>query len=142
MLGRVIGEHWQALVYDVLALGHRHEDILTKLSVAEMVAIVCGAGPNSSVRFFLTEGWDRTAQLLANQQEAAAGLAELKKPYRRPGVEQRSGGAQVGDQPMFGGNAEEMTWEQAQERDRKRYAAAQEAAAKGYKPTNTRVRTL
>lgn len=143
MLGRVIGEHWQALVRDVLALGYRTEDMFTTLSVAEMVAIVCGAGPDSSVRFFMTEGWSKEAHLLANMQEGTAGLADLKKPYSRPGIEEERGvGAQVGDGAMFGGRAEEMTWDQAEARDKQRYAASVAAAAAGIKPVNTRVKTL
>lgn len=141
MLGRAIGEHWQALVRDVLALGYRVADMFTTLTVADMVAIVCGAPPDSSIRFFMTEGWSKEAWLLANMQEEKSGLAELKKPYERPEMEQRPG-AQVGDNAMFGGQAEEMTWDEAIARDEERYRRAQVLADQGYKPTNTRVRTL
>jgi hypothetical protein len=142
MLGRAIGMHWQALVRDVLALGYRKDDMFTKLSVADMVAIVIGAPPDSSIRFFMDGGWTRTDHILANMQEGQQGLAEMKKPYPRPGLEQRPGGAQVGDSSMFGGKAEEMTWDEAVERDKKRHAAGVEAQKRGIKPTNTRVRTI
>ncbi len=138
MLGRAIGMHWQALVRDVLALGYRVADMFTTLTVAEMVAIVVGAPPNSSVRFFMDAGWTRTDHLLANMQEGTSELAALKKPYERPGLDER----EAWDGAMFGGKAEEMTWDQAAERDKQRYAAAAGLAAKGVKPMNTRVRTI
>lgn len=140
MLGRAIGMHWLALVRDVLALGFRRSDILTTLSVSEMVAIVVAAPPQSSLRDAFDGGWSREAQLLANMQEQNAGLMELPKPYDRPGTEDREPWGE--GKEMFGGKAQEMTWEEAERRDQERYAAAAAAAERGYKPTNTRVRTL
>lgn len=132
MLGRVIGKHWHALARDVLALGYRPSDILTELTLADMVSIVVGAGPNTSVRYFLDEGWSREAHLLANMQEGQAGLANLDQPYQRPGNEQRQSA------PTGFFQADEMTWEEMDERNKKRYGAADQ----GVRATNTRVRKI
>lgn len=143
MLGRVIGEHWHALVRDVLALGFRKEDILTTLDVADMVAIVVAAPPSSSVRFFQDGGWSREAHLLANMQEERAGVAHMDQPYERPGLEERPGwgpGQGGPGEPVM--HAEAFTWQEFDELNKKRYAYADELAAKGIKSTNTRVRTL
>ena len=139
MLARVVGQHWFPLVRDVLSLGYKTEDMFTTLSVAEMVAIVQAAPPDSSIRFFMDGGWTRTDHLLANMQEDSAGLANLSSPYERPGVDDED----LGDpRKMFGGKSSEMTWEEAAERDKERYAAAARMAEQGIKPKNTRVRTL
>lgn len=137
MLGRAIGMHWLALVRDVLALGYRAADIFATLSVAEMVAIVVSAPPGSSLRFAMDDGWSREAHLLANMQEGYAGLADLKQPYARPGLDERGN-----DGRMFGGKAQEMTWDEAEVRDKKRYADAARASELGISPANTRVRTI
>lgn len=128
MLGRAIGDHWYAVVRDVLALGYRTEDILTELSVADMVAIVYAAPPNSSLRYFLDGGWSREAQLLANMQEQYAGIAKLEQPYQRPGSEFRP--------PAQGKafNASAMSWTEMDERNKKRYALADQLARKGSRP--------
>jgi len=110
MLGWVVGKHWHALVRDVLALGYKSGDMFKSLDLAEMLSIVVAAPPGSSVRFALDEGWSRTDHLLANLQEGNAGLADLTKPYERPG--QRAG-------TSFG-NADVMTWEEMDEMDRRR----------------------
>jgi hypothetical protein len=89
MLARVVGECWHALARDVLALGYRTEDMFTELTLADMVSIVEGAPPTSSVRHFLDGGWSRTDHLLANWQEGQSGLAHLEQPYQRPGLEDR-----------------------------------------------------
>jgi len=150
MLGRVIGQHWLPLVRDVLALGYRAEDILTTLSVAEMAAIVCAAPPTSSVALAINGGWTKEAHMLANMQEQNAGLAELPRPYERPGVEKREEEGLLtrdGKLNMFGGKKlQELTWEQAEERDRQRRATALAAEKRGVKPTyqggDTKVRTI
>lgn len=141
MLGRAIGMHWLALVRDVLASGFRAADILTTLTVVEMVALVVGAPPGSSVRDAMEGGWSRTDHLLANMQEGSAGLASLQKPYMRPGVDERPAW-ESDDKRMFAGKAQEMTWDEAVERDKQRYALAAQAAERGIKPRNTRVRTI
>ncbi len=138
MLGQVIGTHWHALVRDVLALGYRADDMFTTLSVAEMVAIVIAAPPNSSLKYFMEGGWSRTDHLLANMQEGGAGLANLTQPYERPGLEERPSGGS--DNKAF--HAESYTWDKFDELNKKRYTYADELAAKGIKSTNTRVRVL
>jgi hypothetical protein len=151
MLGRAVGWHWLSLVRDVLALGYRREDIFKSLSVADMAAIVCAAPPGSALRDAFDGGWSKEAQLLANMQEQQAGISELAGPYQRPG---QSGWGDEGDDlpqmgkqdakgyRMFGGKAQSMTWDEAVERDRQRYAAAQAAYDRGYRAKDTRVRTI
>jgi hypothetical protein len=139
MLGRVIGEYWLALVRDVLALGYRAEDILTELTVADMCAIACAAPPGSAVRSALDGGWSREAQLLANMSEQNAGIAQMTTPYQRPGIEARSGWG-GDDDKIFHGDA--MTWEEFDELEAKRAQHAENMAAAGVKPTNTKVRTF
>src|SRR6516165_726035 len=106
MLAHVIGECWHAFHRDVMALGRDVHD----LSLAEMVSIVTAAPPSSSVRYYLDQGWSREAHLLANMQEQAAGVARLPDAYQRPGMEAR--------------RADAMTWDEAERRDKARYAAA------------------
>ena len=135
MLGQVIGLHWHALVRDVLALGYRRTDILTTLDLADMVAIVVGAGPNTSVRYFQDGGWNRTDHLLANALETEAGLSKITQPIERPSGLQR----QRGEPNIF--EADAMAWEEYDELTRKRDQRAAEMAAQGITPT-TRVRTI
>lgn len=130
MLTHAVGMCWHALVRDVLALGYRTADMFTTLSVADMVAIVVGAPPTSSVRYFLDEGWSREAHLLANMQEGTAGIARLEEPYRRPGTQERA------DERLFRGDA--MSWDEMDRLDAERYGTA---AAE--RPVGTaRVRTI
>lgn len=134
MLATVIRRHWHALVRDVLALGRRASDMFTeRLTFAEMVSIVVGAPPTSSVRHFLDQGWSREAQLLANMQEQQAGIANMTQPYNRPGLDQRT------DDPManqfFRGDA--LEWTEFDDLERRREAAAPTAV-----PINTRVRVI
>ena len=134
MLTHVVGECWHALARDVLALGYRTEDMFTTLTLADMVSIVVGAPPGSSVRHWLDEGWSRTDHLLANMQEQSAGVAKLPEAYARPGIEERPA------DPLDGTGffpAEVITWEEADRRDK----ARDERGAQG-KPKNTRVRTI
>lgn len=127
MLGQAIGDHWYAVVRDVLALGYRADDILTTLSVAEMVAIVSAAPPNSSLRDAIEQGWSRTDQLLANINEQNAGVAKLQAPYERPGTEFKP--------PAQGKafNADSYTWDEFDELNKKRYTVADDLARKGKK---------
>lgn len=136
MLGRVIGDHWHALVRDVLALGYRTDDMFTTLSVAEMVAIVAAAPPHSSLRWFMDGQWSRTDQLLANMQEQNAGLATLPQPYERPGLEERP--TAQGSNKLF--NADAKDWDEFTELESKRAAYAADMAARGVKPTNSRTK--
>jgi hypothetical protein len=133
MLARVVGECWHALVRDVIALGFRRQDMFTTLDLSDMIAIVVGAPPTSSVRYFLDQGWSREAHLLANLQEQNAGMGQLNEPYPRPGIEARERDPMEGKFfPM-----EPMTWEEADRRDAARYAAAAAGKPKG----RTRKRT-
>jgi hypothetical protein len=117
MLTRVVGECWHFLVRDVLALGYREDDILTTLTLRDMVSIVVGATPTSSVRYFLDGGWSRTDHLLANMQEMGAGVAKLPAGgYPRPGLDDR-----VHEQKGFF-QADALPWEEAERRDAKRYS--------------------
>lgn len=127
MLTQVVGDHWHALVRDVLALGYRTADMFTTLSVADMVAIVVGAPPTSSVRYFIEGGWSREAHLLANMQEGNAGVARLDEPYQRPGIQERA------DERLFRGD--EMTWEEMDALDAVRYSQERPVG-------NARVRTI
>jgi hypothetical protein len=137
MLAHVVCECWHALVYDVLALGYRIEDMFTTLGLAEMIAIAVAAPPGSSVRYFLDGGWTRTDQLLANMAEQQAGVATLSRPYPRPGIEARPPPDPAVNAKFF--PAEAMTWEEAERRDKERYARA---AAGTLKPKGrTRVKT-
>lgn len=137
MLGQAIRDYWHALVRDVLALGFTTADMFTTLSVAEMVAIVVGAPPNSSLRYFIDGGWSREAQLLANINEQNAGVANLQAPYERPGTEFK---------PAASGkafNADVFTWDEFDELNKKRYTIADELARKGQKaPGNTNGRVF
>jgi hypothetical protein len=131
MLASVIRKQWLALCRDVLALGYRVSDMFTTLTWQEMLAIVVGAPPQSSVRWFLDQGWTREAHLLANMQEGTAGLANLTEPYARPGMDDRQpDSANAG---FF--QTDSYTREEFDELQKKRYQ-------KGRKPGNTRVRTL
>jgi hypothetical protein len=134
MLGQVIGTYWLPLVRDVLAMGYRADDILTTLSVAEMVAIVAAAPPSSSLQHYMNGGWSQTDQLLANMQEQNAGLAHMEQPYVRPGLESRP----VDPNKMF--NADSYTWDEFTELEEKRAAWHAEQTEKGIAPKNTRVK--
>ncbi len=138
MLGRAIGQYWHALVRDVLALGYRAADMFTTLSVADMVAIVVGAPPTSSLRHFMDGGWSRTDHLLANMQEEKAGIANISEPYERPGLEARQEWGGDGSK-LF--NAESMTWAEMDAKDRKREAYAEDLLSRGIEP-KTRVKTF
>lgn len=120
-LARVVGECWHALARDVIALGYRRQDMFTTLDLSDMISIVVGAPPTSSVRYFLDGGWSREAQLLANMQEQQSGIAQpLTEPYPRPGIEDRR------EDPMEGAKffpMQAMTWEEADKRDAARYAS-------------------
>jgi hypothetical protein len=116
----VVGECWHALARDVIALGYRRQDMFTTLDLSDMISIVVGAPPTSSVRYFLDGGWSKEAHLLANLQEQRAGIGELTEPYPRPGVEARP------SDPMEGAGffpMQAMSWEEADKRDAERYAA-------------------
>jgi hypothetical protein len=135
MLAAVIRRHWHALVRDVLSLGRRASDMFTeRLTFAEMVSIVVGAPPTSSVRHFLDGGWSREAQLIANLQEQQAGVATMKQPYARPGINERVDDP-TEQQSFF--HSDPYTWTEFDELERKRYANAQTP-----EPGTTRVRTL
>jgi hypothetical protein len=118
MLATVIRRYWHALVRDVLALGYRASDLFTTLSFHEVLCIVLGAHPQTSVRFFLDAGWSREAHLLANMNEQQAGVARVHEPYERPGLDQRI------QDPMSTKffQADAMTWTEMDEMERKRYS--------------------
>jgi hypothetical protein len=58
--------------------------MFTTLTLADMVSIVVGSPPTSSVKHFLDGGWTRTDHLIANMQEGQLGLKEMSEPYSRP----------------------------------------------------------
>jgi hypothetical protein len=105
MLAQAVGRYRHALVRDVLALGYRASDMFTTLTFSEMVSIVVAAPPDSSLRYFLDNGWSRTDHLLANMAETQSGVAKLDTPYERPGLGERSPGDNIFP-------ADAMTWEE------------------------------
>jgi hypothetical protein len=130
MLAHVVGDCWHAFHRDVMAL---NRDV-NALTLAEMVSVVVGAPPGSSVRHWLDGGWSQEAQLLANMAEQNAGIATMTEPYARPGVAQRP------EDPLRGTQffpADVITWEEADRRDAQRYANAAPA-----RPGTTKVRTI
>lgn len=130
MLAHVVGECWHAFHRDVMALGRD----VNALTLAQQVSIVVGAPPGSSVRHWLDGGWSQESQLLANLAEQNAGIATISEPYARPGVEHRPVDPTQGTR-FF--PADVITWEEADRRDKERYAKAAKA-----KPGTTRVRTI
>jgi hypothetical protein len=135
MLATVIRRYWLPLVRDLLALGYRVSDMFTdRLTLAEVVAIVVGAPPISSVRFFLDAGWSREAHLLANMAEGQAGIAKITEPYPRPGLDDRTPDPM--DSRFFQTDAYE--WDEFDELQRKRYSDAEQRKGHG----TTRVRTI
>jgi hypothetical protein len=133
MLATVIRKYWLALVRDLLALGYRASDAFTTLSLSEMVAIVVGAPPQTSVRWYLDRGWSCGSHLLANMAEGQAGIATLQQPFPRPQIEQRQ--TAPGGQGFF--QADAYTWEEFEAKQKQRYANAKPAPA-----GKTRVRTI
>jgi len=121
MLARVVGQFWHALVRDVMSMGYRASDLFTELSIAEVLSIILGAGPSSSVQYCLDGGWSREAHLLANLQESNSGLATLQQPYSRPGLDVRPEAPDHGRDILHG---QSMTWEEMDEMDTRRAAAA------------------
>lgn len=118
-----------------MSMGYRASDIFKELSLSDVLSIVIGAGPNSSVRYCLDGGWSREAHLLANLQESNAGLATLQQPYSRPGLNERP-------QPESGRDilhGEAMTWEEMDALDRKRAEAAKAGGIKKATPTRRAV---
>jgi hypothetical protein len=113
MLTQAVGRYSHALVRDLLTLGYRAADMFTVLSFSEMVSIVVGAPPGSSLRYFMDDGWSRTDHLLANMAEADAGVAKLDAAYERPGLGERSPGDNIFP-------ADVMTWEEMDRRDAER----------------------
>lgn len=134
MLGQAIRTHWFALVRDVLAMGYRTSDMFTTLSVAEMVAIVLACPPQSSLRWFMNGQWSQEAQLIANQQEQAAGLAKLPQPYERPGLEERP----ASPNKLF--NSEAYGWDEFTAMEQKRAEFGAEQAKSGVAPRNSRTK--
>jgi hypothetical protein len=86
-LCRVMHTNWHAVERDLIALGHRANDIGTpKLTLWELISIVVAAPIGSSVREVLDGGWSRTDSLLANLGEQQSGHLQLTGRYPRPGV--------------------------------------------------------
>jgi hypothetical protein len=117
MLATVIRRYWHALVRDILALGFRVSDMFTTLSWSDMVSIVLGSGPTTSVRFFLDQGWSRESHLLANIAEGNAGVARLPRPFQRPGLDDRPASS-LGSTKAF--QADAYTWEEFDELEARR----------------------
>jgi hypothetical protein len=121
MLTQAVGAHWHALVRDVLSLGYRIRDMFSgELGLAELVSVVVAAPPNSSLRYFLDQGWSREAHLLANMAEQRAGLSDLNEAYDRPGLADR------GNSPNDGRivRADVMTWAEMDKLDQERRNSA------------------
>jgi hypothetical protein len=118
MLTHAVVNHWPAVVRDVLALGYRRRDIFTELDLGEMLSIVVAAPPDSSVRYFVDQGWSREAHLLAALTEHQAGITQIPQAYDRPGIDERridpSRMAPDGSE-LFRG--EVMTWDEMDEMD-------------------------
>jgi hypothetical protein len=117
MLATVIRRYWHALVRDILGLGFRVSDMFTTLSWSDMVSIVVGSGSNTSVRFFLDQGWSREAHLLANIAEGDAGVARLPGPFQRPGMDDRLPSS-LGSSKAF--QADAYSWEEFDELEARR----------------------
>ena len=115
-----------------MSLGYRASDIFKELSMGEVLSIVIGAGPDSSVRHCLDGGWSREAHLLANLQEANSGLATLSQPYDRPGLDSRP--ENPGGRDILHGQA--MTWEEMDALEEKK---AKVAASSKRSPTRKTV---
>jgi hypothetical protein len=124
MLTQAVGIHWHALVRDVIALGKDPDDMFVtkELSLRKMVSIVVASPPDSSLRWFIDEGWTRTDHLLANTAEQRAGITALNQPYPRPGGPDPAESAVAST--FF--PAEAMTWEEMDRRDAERYKTAEE----------------
>ena len=125
MLTHAVGNHWHAVVRDVLSMGFRAGDIFTdRLTLEEMVAIVVAAPPSSSLRYFIDAGWTREAHLLANLTEQGAGIANIESPYERPGLDDRKfDPSQLAPDGGRLFKADVMTWDEMDELDRQRAAA-------------------
>jgi hypothetical protein len=137
MLTEAVGTHWHALVRDVIALGKDPDDmfITRDLSFAKMVSIVVASPPDSSLRWYIDGGWNRTDHLLANLQEQRAGIATLNQPYYRPGGPDPSETAVASS--FF--PAEAMSWEEMDRRDAERYKAAEERQYQPVGQTHSRI---
>ena len=130
----VIRKFWHALVRDVIALGYRASDMFTTLSFSEMCSIVLGSHPQTSLRYFMDQGWSREAHLLANMQEQQAGVSRVHEPYTRPGVDQRMPDPEAGK--FFQSDA--MTWTEMDEMDRKRYSESAPVGKNHSRPLKAR----
>jgi len=106
-----------------LALGYRVDENFGDLTLEEVVAICGNAPPNSSIKDALEAGWSRTDHLLANLQEADAGMSRLSKPYERPGQTVTAPDIPTG-RGKFGFS--EMTEEELDRRLKERYALSDE----------------
>lgn len=136
MLAVVVAAHWHPLRRDVIALGKDPREMFTPtLPLEDMLSIVLAAPPTSSVRASLDRGWTRTDHLLANIQEGQSGVAELRQPYERPGVNERM---EVSNDSM---GAQTMAWEEMDQRDAAREELGRQIAA-GLVKTGSGVRTI
>ena len=125
MLASVIRRCWLALCRDILALGYRVSDMFTTLTFGEMVAIVVGANPNTSVRWFLDGGWSREAHMMANMVETQQGIATRREPFQRPGIDYR-----MPDPANKAMQADAYTWSEFDELERKKYSEEGQAQAR------------
>lgn len=121
MLTYCVGNHWLALVSDVVATGRVVADMFTpRLPLMEVVAMCVYPQPNSALKNALNGGWTQTDHLLANMQEGAAGLAELPERYERPRDDQPKRGTPSNS--LF--PADVYEWDDFEERLAERYANA------------------
>lgn len=121
MLTYCVGNHWLALVSDIVTAGRTVADMFTpRLPLMELVAMCVAPQPHSALRYALNGGWTQTDHLLANMQEGAAGLAELPSRYERPVPHVQGRGTPTNS--LF--PADVYEWDDFEERLAKRYAEA------------------
>ena len=110
---RVINTKWHAVERDLLALGYHADDIGTsKLTLWELISIVCAAPPGSAVHH-ATGSWSKESEMLANLSEQQAGLLSVNGRYERPGVQyQPVTRTSINEKPAFGITMQAMTPEE------------------------------
>lgn len=121
MLTYCVGTHWHALVSDILHIGKQVSDMFTpRLTLGELVSLVMAPRPNSALKDALQGGWSKTDHLLANMQEANAGLSTLPERYERP---DDGGDRKTPATSLF--PADVMSWDDYTKAEKERYAAAE-----------------
>lgn len=79
--------HWHAVQRDLLTLGLHAVDMFTeRLTAGEVMSMIIGAPPGTSVRYVMDGGYTLTDHYLAILSEQQAGLVTLQSRHQRPGV--------------------------------------------------------